>query len=185
MLTPSQHTKLETVANELAIPNNTITTLEIKNELRKRFPKEWWVQQDVSDAMRDLSDNQGKFDYYDNGTFRTYTLVNVPNAYDPKQVNAGSSFTLPPAAPVKQKKVRSNQDYTVDRKTVMDLIEQSNGLIFSIQPQNLALRLKAFDTPKGYLTVYDMNEKTGATDCVINMQSISGIKINGDNYTIK
>lgn len=62
------------VARKLAIANNTVTTLEIKAELRKKFKVN---QQEVSDAMNDAYLN-GEFIFTDNGTYRIYSLANSP-----------------------------------------------------------------------------------------------------------
>jgi hypothetical protein len=185
ILLQNQLSKLQMVANKLAQPNNTITTLEIKLELRKQFPNEAWYQQDISDTMRELSDEQQLFDYYDNGTFRTYTLLGVPNKNAPQLQSPSVVQKQIATTPVKVKKVRANQTFTVDRAKVLDLIEKSNGTFFSIKPHGngTVCRLKAFDTPKGYLTVLDINN--GAKDLVINVQSLTEVKIGGNNYIIQ
>ena len=66
------------VALELCKVTNNVTTLEIKQELIQRFPKTFWKQQDISDAMSDFAQD-GKFTYTDNGVFRTYSSVAVGN----------------------------------------------------------------------------------------------------------
>lgn len=62
------------VATTLAKANNTVTTLEIKNELRRDYPYYFWTQDIVSKYMDQLA-GDGVFTYTDNGTFRTYKLV--------------------------------------------------------------------------------------------------------------
>jgi len=66
------------VALELCKVTNNVTTLEIKQELIQRFPKTFWKQQDISDAMVEFA-QEGKFTYTDNGTFRTYSSVAIGN----------------------------------------------------------------------------------------------------------
>ena len=63
-----------TVAKQLAKANNTVTTLEIKTELRRDYPYYYWSQASVSDYMSQLA-GDGVFTYTDNGTFRTYSLT--------------------------------------------------------------------------------------------------------------
>lgn len=66
------------VALELCKVTNNVTTLEIKQELIQRFPKTFWKQQDISDAMVEFA-QEGKFTYTDNGTFRIYSSVAIGN----------------------------------------------------------------------------------------------------------
>lgn len=72
------------VAQELCVPNNTVTTKEIKLELRKRFPNIEWNKygsgsiQGVSDQFHQLV-NEGWFvSVDDNGTFQTYADTTKP-----------------------------------------------------------------------------------------------------------
>lgn len=73
------------VAKELAKANNTITTLEIKNELRIQYPTINWTQYatssflggfdstpGVSDLFHELVDEGEFVSVADNGTFQTY-----------------------------------------------------------------------------------------------------------------
>ncbi len=62
------------VAQDLAKANNTVTTLEIKNELRRDYPYYFWTQDIVSKYMDQLA-GDGVFSYTDNGTYRIYSLV--------------------------------------------------------------------------------------------------------------
>jgi hypothetical protein len=66
-----------TVATSLAKANNTVTTLEIKTELRRDYPYFFWTQDTVSKFMDQLA-GDGVFTYTDNGTYRTYSLVGSP-----------------------------------------------------------------------------------------------------------
>lgn len=63
-------------AKTLAKANNTVTTLEIKTELRRDFPYYFWTQDIVSKYMDQLA-GDGLFDYTDNGTYRIYRLAGV------------------------------------------------------------------------------------------------------------
>ncbi len=67
-----------TVAKQLAQANNKVTTLEVKQELRRDYPYYYWSQQVVSDYMAQFA-GDGIFTYIDNGTFRTYSLVANPS----------------------------------------------------------------------------------------------------------
>lgn len=63
-----------TVAQSLAKAKNTVTTLEIKVELRRDYPYFFWTQDTVSKFMDQLA-GDGLFTYTDNGTYRIYSLV--------------------------------------------------------------------------------------------------------------
>lgn len=63
-----------TVAKQLAKANNTVTTLEIKTELRRDYPYYYWTQQAVSDFMAQLA-GDGIFTFTDNGIYRIYSLA--------------------------------------------------------------------------------------------------------------
>lgn len=64
------------VAQDLAKAKNTVTTLEIKVELRRDYPYYFWDQKVVSLYMDQLA-GDGVFTYTDNGTYRTYSLVGI------------------------------------------------------------------------------------------------------------
>lgn len=65
-----------TVAKQLAKANNTVTTLEIKTELRRDYPYFYWTQDVVSKIMDSLA-GDGIFTYKDNSTYRIYSLASV------------------------------------------------------------------------------------------------------------
>jgi len=71
-----------TVAQSLAKAKNTVTTLEIKIELRRDYPYYFWTQQIVSDYMDQLA-GDGLFTYTDNGTYRIYSLVGAAKVSTP------------------------------------------------------------------------------------------------------
>lgn len=62
------------VATDLATAKNTVTTLEIKVELRRDYPYFFWTQDVVSKFMDQLA-GDGVFTYTDNGTYRIYSLT--------------------------------------------------------------------------------------------------------------
>lgn len=72
---------VKTTADTLLTANNTVTTLEIKNELRKKEPNFYWSQATISNIMSEL-EKEGAFTYVDNGTFRVYSdpAVKKPTA---------------------------------------------------------------------------------------------------------
>lgn len=69
-------TKLEKlvtdVAKDLMMGVGDTTTLEIKNELRIRFPEQKFFQSDVHDIMMEFEKNDDRLTFTDNGTHRVY-----------------------------------------------------------------------------------------------------------------
>lgn len=83
-----------TVAKGLCKANNTVTTLEVKVELRRDYPYYFWTQQTVSDYMSQLA-GDGILTYTDNGTYRTCSLANQSQTAGPvsKSISASNSGT--------------------------------------------------------------------------------------------
>ncbi len=167
---------IEKVANELCYPNNSISTLEIKNELRKREPNFPWYQSDISQIMDDFQ-SQGKFEFTTNGIYRVYSIPQT----QPKAVKAT----------VKVKKVPTTAK--ISKSGALSLIEASNGKLFS------ATYLKKDNTERkivgiylstnnlGYVKVKDIQAiKNMESDIVktINLQTLSELKINGIKYIL-
>lgn len=68
--------KVLAIAKKLCTANNTVSNLEIKNELRRRYPYNRWDQKEISSIMNGYFQD-GIFNFTDNGTFRVYSLKNV------------------------------------------------------------------------------------------------------------
>ena len=68
---------------------DTVTTLDIKEELRKRYPTERWYQSDVSSAMNYIyaSGALPNLQYNDNGKYREYNIPQVKPTYNPATVS--------------------------------------------------------------------------------------------------
>jgi len=81
------------VAQTLAKANNTVTTLEIKNELRRDYPYYFWTQLIVSTYMDQLA-GDGLFSYTDNGTYRIYSLVKAKKANTVVTLKASKKASL-------------------------------------------------------------------------------------------
>lgn len=147
-------------ANKLLTANNTVTTLEIKNELRKTHSTMWWDQQSISDCMRTASNN-ASFDFIDNGTFRVYSgtptrvpantqaapvakrpvgrprKVGTPTVV-PTPVASPAPVTVSPAAPVKKAKAKvvAGLKFTgpakyLSRTTAKKLMSDNKGHFFT------------------------------------------------------
>ena len=71
--------KIIDVVKVLLDKNKTISTLEIKNQCRKLYPKDTFNQNDVSKIMNDIAMKNVKgLQYVDNGTYREYYVTKNP-----------------------------------------------------------------------------------------------------------
>lgn len=162
------------MAKELLKANNTVTTLEIKTALRKISPTLNWKQQEVSDAMNNLS-KQGLFTYTDNSVYRTYSAV--------KQQNKTT----------KTMATTTNKKGSISRTAAIDMIRNSKGHFFTVTFTKKDGSLRTMncqyskDVPQrqshlGYVTVMEVSEKAPKN---VNTQTLSALKIGGKNYSIK
>ena len=192
--------KILSVAKKLCKANNTVTTLEIKTELRKRYPKNRWEQTKVSSTMSDASSN-GKFDYTDNGTFRTYSLVSVGKVVNKGTLVAPASQLGTPTTAIRGrvKKVKAPKapmtTQKISRTKALDIIQKSNGKFFTvtfIKKDGSRRVLNGQYTPDmgvsplGYVLVKDISavrKKEVKSVKNVNLQTIESIKL--DNVLSK
>ena len=71
---PTQKEKVITVFTEL-LKQGVTTTLDVKLELRERYPTEYWTQDFISVVITDYVDDSTDIGFVDNGTFREYSLL--------------------------------------------------------------------------------------------------------------
>jgi hypothetical protein len=171
------------VVNELLEPNNTITTLEIKNKLREEYPDFHWTQSKISSIMIEFSD-EGRFTYEDNGTFRTYS--------DPKKVNNMTKNTN--VKPVQQ---TASKTASISRHKATDLIKSAGGSFFTVtfldkkgdeRTINGQYLKDQQEDSLGYIKVKELAKaKYTPNDCIrsVNLQTIKKLKINGQVYKVK
>lgn len=116
-------------AEKLAKANNTVTTLELKVELRKTDPEFFWSQDTVSKLMSEF-EQEGKFTYTDNGTFRTYSLagqvVTAP-ATSTSPVLTLTTATTPTVISVTSGKKTTKK---ISRTKAIDLLASTKGHFF-------------------------------------------------------
>ncbi len=164
------------VVNELLKPNNTVTTLEVKNELRRLEPNEIWNQDDVSTTMDALNDS-GKLTYANAGRFRVYSLAGQP---------AGQPLTKFLIKP-KKDKVVSN----VSKTKALEIIKGTKNQFFGVtfinvfnEERKLVCRVPGDVEPDflGYLRVND--SKDGGIKTV-NLQTLSEIRTGGNIYRVR
>lgn len=133
-------------AQTMCKANNTITTLEIKDELRKTQPAYNWRQHlhngvpGVSEIMAEFV-NSGVFNVTaDNGTYRTYSLVGYTK---PTKTRSHKTTARVVSVKVKStkkatKKAKSTSttnwtpNSTITRKSALNLMRNNKGHFFSV-----------------------------------------------------
>ena len=109
-----------TTAKQLLKANNTVTTLEVKNELRRDYPYYFWTQDVVSKFMAQLA-GDGVLNYKDNGTYRIYSLANTTPA---KSI---------PASPIvkvqsrRKKKKKPSKNGVIFRSSVANFVDGASN----------------------------------------------------------
>ena len=147
-------------AKDLLKANNTVTTLEIKQQLRKDYPYFYWDQSTVSKFMDGFA-GDGIFSYTDNGTYRTYSLVNVT-----KKVP-----TMKPAVKTIGNKVAKSLIIKTPRKTV------SRGNLLNFIQKAVTGH---------YVTTNDIrNQKKSLIGYISQRPNIVAIQVNGTKITVR
>ena len=160
-------------ATALLKPNNTVTTLEIKNKLRNDYPEERWFQDDVSDVM-DQAANEGGFTFVNEpkGAYRIYS-----------EVRAKATKTS----------VRSTR---ISKTKAVELMSKAGGKFFTVvytkkdgteRTMNCRYKGDAKVTPLGYLKVIDVaKHRKNPADSYrqINLQTLKSLSISGVTYKI-
>lgn len=187
-------------AKALCNANNTFSTLELKNELRKKYPNEIWNQIDVSMIMMDLAD-QGEFDFTSNGTYRTYFAVpslqgkqkqSQPQNIVQQLINSALGTTKQPTGTTKQPTVDVKiPTKRIGRNKALEIIQNTKGKFFSVrfEKKNGEDRLMGVQyikgtkpDPLGYVLLRDIKANKSKS---VNLQTLSEIKTNGTLYKVK
>jgi hypothetical protein len=173
---------VKNTAIKMLKPSNKVTTLELKLQLRKDYPSFYWKQETVSQIMNSLS-NENVFNFTDNGTFRTYSLV--------KSVKSAVTSIM--------KKViqRVGNPSRITRKTAKLLIENSKGQFFTAtfvkkDQQERTMNAQCIKGQKvnidGLIKVTDVVKKRSTpNDCIrnLNINTLKRLKIGQKIYSIK
>lgn len=171
---------IKSAADDLLKANNTVTTLEIKGELRKNYPEFYWVQRDISVIMDNFYAN-GYYDYFDTGTYRIYSKPTPTTS---------KSTTSTTTTNVVLKQSKSNQKVKISKTKALELIQNSNGKFFGVTftkkdgtVRKMTCKLKGEGNPNslGYLPVVDVNEQASRQ---VNLQTLFELRINKTNYII-
>lgn len=172
------------VAKQLAKANNTVTTLEVKQELRRDYPYYFWTQDTVSSYMSQFA-GDGIFTYSDNGTFRTYSLVSTAQAAATagpvskslnsaktitKQVTgatgySGTTGVTKPTGTRRRGRPRKTTSNVTTRMNVYSLVKDSGfqSLVVAGQTVNRADIRAQKKSPHGYLTPTKLAKVTAVT----------------------
>lgn len=164
-MTNQQILALETV-KALLKKNGSTTTLEVKDTLREVFPDYKWYQNEISEFMDELFENQTILDltYSDNGTYRTYYVE--PIIVKPKTTDK------------------------VSKSKAVELIKNSGGTFFTAvfikkngdeRVINGQIKKDNFMDDMGYIRVRESNGKKRR----INPRTLLSVSIKGTKYIVK
>lgn len=178
-----------TVAKQLAKANNTVTTLEIKTELRRDYPYYYWTQDIVSNYMAQFA-GDSIFTFTDTGTYRIYSLatpthVKITAGPVSKTVTvssgggtvtgiskvAGKTASKPVAVTSKRKSslgnvINKSKAYSLATDAGFESVVVNGALI-----TRAAIRAQK-KSPSGYLTNTKLNK-------------VSEITVSGKTYKVK
>lgn len=171
---------MSTVILGLLEANNTITTLEVKTELRGKYPEFSWKQADVSDFMNEMH-LEGDLTYEDNGTYRIYS-GEVTKTTSTKKDSKGKVL-----AKIKPKKISKTK--------ALELMSNCGGRFFTAEFVNKEDEVRVMncqyiqgqDHKLGYVKVREASKmRSTPKDCIrqINLQTIKSLKIAGVAYKI-
>lgn len=181
-----------TVAKQLAKANNTVTTLEIKNELRRDYPYYFWQQQTVSDYMSQLAAD-GVFTYTDNGSFRVYSLATPAQvAATAGPVSTAINTTLSkvagriPTNSLAQAQTQSAPRRRGRPRKTGTTIRPQDVLNFAAQPNFEAVTIDRRGTPT-YYTKADIKAQKKSPVGYIgrSVQNVLAITVGGSTYAVK
>lgn len=177
--------------------NNTVTTLEVKNQLRVDFPNEKWLQKEVSDQMASLA-RSGNLTFEDNGTFRTYSLkeVKVKKVAKTTPVIA-TRKTMSSTAKQVVSILKGQKAKRISRTNALDLMLNSKGRFFTAEfitkegncrVMNCQLIKDQKQTKLGYVKVREASLMRSANPEKairnVNIQTLEGLKIGGTLYKV-
>jgi len=189
-------------ANRLLKSQNKITTLEIKVELMKTYPRHTWFQTVVSAIMDDYH-KQGMFTYYDTVTggnqHRVYsaTGVKIRNVKVKKQTMATTTTGMKKSATrTATTKVSVPTTKSISKTKALELMENNKGHFFTAtfiakkgeRTINCQYLKDQGRSSLGYVKVREaIKAKMDPKDSIrnINLQTLKSLKIAGNTYRVK
>lgn len=178
-------------AKELAIANNTFSTLELKLKLRKDEPSYYWIQTNVSAIMDEFAKN-GLFTYTDNGTHRVYSDKNrvLPKVKVKATPKTAAKVATKPVVTAQTNGVK------ISRTKALDLMKNNKGHFFTVEfkKQDGTIRKLNGQYVKdqknsglGYVMMKE-SSKLKAKDKEpirnVNLQTLRSLKIGGVLYKV-
>lgn len=161
------------VARDLAKANNTVTTLEIKQELIRDYPYYFWDQATVSSYMSQFAQD-GIFTYTDNGTYRVYSLATLAQVAATTGPVTKQLKQAPARKRGRPRKIRALSSGSMARSTAAYEVYAGNfdsitvaGV--TVTPADIKKQKKS---PVGYLTA-------------AKVAKLEGITIAGKTFTIQ
>ena len=177
--------------------NNSVTTLEVKTQLRSEFPKGRWVQREVSAFMAELADS-GDLTFKDNGTFRTYSLkgVKLKTAVKSTPTMTGKKSMKVSVTPVVSI-LKGQKAKKISRTNALDLMLNNKGRFFTAEfinkegdrrVMNCQLVKDQKQAKLGYVKVREASLMRSSTPEKairnVNIQTLEGLKIGGVLYKV-
>lgn len=180
------------MAQKLLKPNNTITNLEIKNQLIKDFSNIKWTQ-DFIHVVMDNFRRQGLFVIIaDNGTYRTYSDPN----YDPLVVDVVALQVDPVSLGVgsytKTVDISNNTIATVNKTTIdttkaLDLMKNNRGHYFTAfineDATKVVLNCQYINSQNDAITVR-LRKKSGNPIYIFDLNKLVELSINKQFFVI-
>lgn len=182
---------VKATADRLLKANNTVTTLEIKVELRKTDPEFYWSQVIVSKIMDDLA-QAGTYVYTDNGSYRIYSSLMV------QAPSVASGIATAPVTKTAKPKVKATvvPPARISRKNALYLMQNSKGHFFTAvftkqdgteRTINCQYLKDQANADLGYVKVKETGKlKTGDNPIrQINLQTLKALSIGGNHYKVR
>lgn len=192
------------ISNKLLKANNTITTLEVKIELRTKFPRIKWNQSEIHDYFVNGVNNNIFEVVDDNGTYRTYASKNKSktNKSMKKPIKVPISNVTVGTTPAQvislaPTQTKSRKDNRISRTKAYEMMKNNKGRFFTatfIKKDNTERTINCqflkdqTELNMGYVRVRESSKlKTNPKDATrqINLQTLKRLKIGGAEYKIR
>ncbi len=152
--------------------NGTVTTLEIKTDLRTEFPYYRWEQQFISDEVANIATTEG-YSFKFNGTFRTYTNI-----------------------PVKTSIPTPRKSGTISRKTALNMMQKSGGKFITVEFVKDDKTVRTLNgqyikdqkmSPLGYVLMKESGKMKKGENPIrnVNLQTLKSLRMGGITYRVK
>ena len=184
---------LKEVAKTLLKANNTVTTLEVKTELRTKYPDLNWEQSEIHDYFEANLNTLFKV-VADNGTYRTWSLINYVL---PTPTKTLIKVKLTPKNNPMNTVTTRKPDNRISRTKAYEMMKNNKGRFFTAtfvkkdgeeRTINCQFLKDQSELNMGYVKVRESSKlKTTPNDATrqINLQTLKSLKIAGTEYKIR